>query len=162
MSSITGMISKETGISEAEKQLMFKEMEQDVIEMQEITKRWQSDMKSDSWLSKNIRPLSLAFLTISLFIQIILSSSIGNFIVDKEWIQLQSTLLLLVYGGYFGARALEKVTKMRSDSNVSKGNQRIFDKVSLIKEKITLDKEMNIDLRNELLEELRFLERLLQ
>ena len=48
--------------------MLVKELEQDVIEMQEITKRWQSDMSSDSWLSKNIRPLSLAFLTLSMFL----------------------------------------------------------------------------------------------
>ena len=79
--------------------------------MQEVTKRWQSDMQSDSWLSKNIRPLSLAFLTLTLFIYIILDSSIKGFIISDNWIDLLSSLLLLVYGGYFGARSVEKVTK---------------------------------------------------
>ena len=115
VSAITDAIFKEKNLSPEEKELLLKELEQDMIEMQEITKRWQSDMASDSWLSKNIRPLSLAFLTASLFIYIILDSSMKGFIVDKEWIDLLSSLLLLVYGGYFSTRALEKITKIRSE-----------------------------------------------
>ncbi len=91
--------------------MLVKELEQDVIEMQEITKRWQSDMLSDSWLSKNIRPLSLAFLTLTLFIYIILDSSLDGFKIDQQWISLLGNLLMLVYGGYFGARTLEKIRK---------------------------------------------------
>lgn len=111
---IVKAINGDTELSETEKEMLLKELEQDVIEMQEITKRWQSDMTSDSWMSKNIRPLSLAFLTVSLFIYIILDSSMQGFTIDKEWIDLLSSLLLLVYGGYFGARAVEKVTQIRS------------------------------------------------
>lgn len=114
---IVNAISGNKELSDQEKEMLLAELEQDVIEMQEVTKRWQSDMASDSWLSKNIRPLSLAFLTVSLFIYIILDSSMQGFKIDKEWIDLLSSLLLLVYGGYFGARAIEKITKMRSDKN---------------------------------------------
>jgi hypothetical protein len=89
--------------------MLVKELEQDVIEMQEVTKRWQSDMLSDSWLSKNIRPLSLAFLTLTLFIYIILDSALEGFKIDSEWVSLLGNLLMLVYGGYFGARTLEKI-----------------------------------------------------
>lgn len=113
---ITDAIFKEENLSPEEKEMLLKELEQDMIEMQEITKRWQSDMTSDSWLSKNIRPLSLAFLTVSLFVYIILDSSMKGFTIQQEWIQLLSSLLLLVYGGYFGARAIEKITKMRSEN----------------------------------------------
>ena len=81
-----------------------------MIEMQESTKRWTADMNSDSWLSKNIRPLSLAFLTLTLFIYIVLDSSLEGFKIDSNWIDLLSSLLLLVYGGYFGARSAEKIT----------------------------------------------------
>ena len=91
--------------------MLVKELEQDVIEMQEITKRWESDMSSDSWLSKNIRPLSLAFLTITLFIYVILDSSLDTFKIDSEWVSLLGNLLMLVYGGYFSARTLEKIRK---------------------------------------------------
>ena len=110
-------INKSKDISETQKELLIKGLEQDVIEMQEITKRWSSDMQSDSWLSKNIRPLSLAFLTLSLFIYIILDSSLQGFKISEQWISLLSSLLLLVYGGYFGARALEKVTKIKHGKN---------------------------------------------
>jgi hypothetical protein len=107
------MDSKE--LSEADKQMLLEELKQDTIEMQEVTKRWSADMMSDSWLSKNIRPLSLAFLTITLFIYIMLDSFFDGFKIDKAWIDLLSSLLLLVYGGYFSARSLEKILKKRSN-----------------------------------------------
>ena len=100
-------------LTEEQKEILLANLKQDVTEMEEITKRWSSDMQSDSWLSKNIRPLSLAFLTICLSLYIILDSSLEGFKIGKEWIDLLSSLLMLVYGGYFGARALEKITKMR-------------------------------------------------
>ena len=103
------MDSKE--LSEADKQMLLEELKQDTIEMQEVTKRWSADMISDSWLSKNIRPLSLAFLTITLFVYIILDSSLEGFTIADNWIELLSSLLLLVYGGYFGFRSAEKITK---------------------------------------------------
>ena len=107
------MDSKE--LSEADKQMLLEELKQDTIEMQEVTKRWSADMMSDSWLSKNIRPLSLAFLTITLFVYIILDSSLEGFTIGSEWIDLLSSLLLVVYGGYFSARSLEKILKKRSN-----------------------------------------------
>jgi len=98
-------------LTAVEKEMLVKELEQDVIEMQEVSKRWDSDMSSDSWLSKNIRPLSLAFLTLSLFIYVILDSSLEGFKIAEQWISLLGNLLMLVYGGYFGARTLEKIRK---------------------------------------------------
>ena len=109
------MDSKE--LSEADKQMLLEELKQDTIEMQEVTKRWSADMMSDSWLSKNIRPLSLAFLTITLFVYIILDSSLEGFTIGSEWIDLLSSLLLVVYGGYFSARSLEKILKKRSNNS---------------------------------------------
>lgn len=104
-------IKGDTGLSETDKQMLLEELRHDVIEMQETTKRWTADMGSDSWLSKNIRPLSLAFLTLTLFLYIILDSSLEGFKIDPNWIDLLSSLLLLVYGGYFGMRSAEKITK---------------------------------------------------
>ena len=92
----------------------LKQLEYDVTEMQEVTKRWQSDMNSDSFWSKNIRPLTLAFLTCTLFVYIILDSSLESFKIASQWIDLLSSLLLLVYGGYFGARTVEKVVKYKN------------------------------------------------
>ena len=111
LNKLSDAISKDKELTEIDKQLLLAELQQDVIEMQETTKRWQSDMSSDSWWSKNIRPLSLAFLTIALFLYIILDSALEGFKIDKAWIDLLSSLLLLVYGGYYGARSVEKVTK---------------------------------------------------
>ena len=113
VSDILKSIGNNKELTEAEKEMLVKELEQDVIEMQEITKRWQSDMLSDSWLSKNIRPLSLAFLTLTLFIYIILDSALYTFKIDQQWISLLGNLLMLVYGGYFGARTLEKIRKIK-------------------------------------------------
>lgn len=80
-------------------------------EIEETTKRWVSDNETDSYLTRNIRPLTLAFLTLTLFIYIILDSSLEGFKIDSNWIDLLSSLLLLVYGGYFGMRSAEKITK---------------------------------------------------
>jgi len=102
-------ISKDKDIPAKDKEMMLADLEQDVIEMQEITKRWESDMSSSSWLASNIRPLSLAFLTLSLFIYVILDSALEGFKIDSEWVSLLGNLLMLVYGGYFGARTLEKI-----------------------------------------------------
>ena len=113
VSDIIEAIGSSKELNAIEKEMLVKELEQDVIEMQEVTKRWESDMTSDSWLSKNIRPLSLAFLTLTLFIYIILDSALEGFKIDSEWIDLLSSLLLLAYSGYYGARAVEKVAKIR-------------------------------------------------
>lgn len=116
LSILADKIKNTDTITEKDKELALKELEYDMIEAKEISNRWSSDMQSDSWWAKNIRPLSLAFLTLNLFIYIILDSSVEGFKIDKEWIDLLSSLLLLVYGGYFGARALEKITRIRKDN----------------------------------------------
>jgi len=116
-SEIFDAISNDKELSETDKELLLANLKQDVTEMEEITKRWDSDMKSDSWLSKNIRPLSLAFLTVTLFVYVILDSSLESFKIGSEWIELLSSLLLLVYAGYFGGRSLEKIQKIREDKN---------------------------------------------
>ena len=114
ISSAIDVISNSKELSEEQVKMALKELEHDVIEMQEITKRWESDNLADSWWSKNVRPLSLMFLTVTLFIYVILDSSLDGFSVGSEWIDLLSSLLLLVYGGYFGARALEKITHLKN------------------------------------------------
>jgi len=91
-----------------DKEKALKLLEQDMVEMQEISKRWDSDMKSDSWLSKNTRPMTLIFLTISLIILIVLESSNIQFDVDGGWVDLLKSLLITVYVAYFGSRGAEK------------------------------------------------------
>ena len=77
----------------------------------EITARWQADMKSDSWLSKNIRPLTLAFLVVSTVLLIFIDAGAINFIVEEKWTDLLQLVLITVIGAYFGGRSLEKTKK---------------------------------------------------
>ena len=106
-------ISGNKQLTEQDKEMLLEELRQDTIEMQEVTKRWESDNLSDSWWSKNVRPLSLMFLTVTMFLYIILDSSLEGFSVDKEWIDLLSSLLLLIYSAYYGGRSLEKIQNIR-------------------------------------------------
>ena len=83
------------------------------VEMVEVTKRWQSDAASDSWLSKNIRPLSLAFSFGAVTLLAVADSvdSIG-FTVAPHWVELFSGVMLTIIVAYFGSRGVEKVTTM--------------------------------------------------
>ena len=71
-----------------DKEEALKLLELDIIEMQEVSKRWSSDMSSDSWLSKNVRPMMLIFLTISTWLLILMDSLNIDFGVATEWIDL--------------------------------------------------------------------------
>ena len=73
-----------------------------------ITERWQSDMNSDSWLSKHVRPLMLIFLIISTLILVAIDSGSIAFTVKPEWVDLLQIVLITVIGAYFGGRSLEK------------------------------------------------------
>jgi hypothetical protein len=65
-------------------------------------------MQSDSWLSKNTRPMALIFLTVSMVLLIFVDSSGIEFTVDSGWIDLLKSLLITVYVAYFGSRGAEK------------------------------------------------------
>ena len=108
---LASKIGSDKVLSETDKQLLLEELNFDRVEMEETTKRWVSDNNTDSYLTRNIRPLTLAFLTATLFVYIILDSSLDGFKIAPEWIDLLSSLLLLVYGGYFGMRSAEKITR---------------------------------------------------
>jgi len=85
----------------------------DISEMEEVSKRWASDMASDSWLSKNIRPLVLAWLVVFVsFFAIIDSVDSIDVTVEAAWITLFSTLLVTVIVAYFGSRGVEKYKKI--------------------------------------------------
>ena len=77
----------------------------------EISSRWQADMKSDSWLSKNVRPLVLIFLVISTVLLIFIDAGVINFVVEAKWTDLLQLVLITVIGAYFGGRSLEKTKK---------------------------------------------------
>jgi len=81
-------------------------------EMQkQVTERWKVDMTSDSWLSKNIRPLVLIFLVTSTILLIFIDAGLLKFEVKSSWVDLLQLVLITVIGAYFGGRSLEKVKK---------------------------------------------------
>ena len=81
-------------------------------EMQkQVTERWKLDMNSDSWLSKNIRPLVLVFLVTATVLLIFIDAGVISFKVQDKWTDLLQLVLITVIGAYFGGRSLEKVKK---------------------------------------------------
>ena len=81
-------------------------------DMKGVSQRWSSDMKSDSVLSKNVRPMTLIFLTVMTILYIGIDSYFVDFTVDTAWIDLLKTLLLSVFIAYFGGRSYEKGKKL--------------------------------------------------
>ena len=82
------------------------------VEMEKnITSRWEADLKSDSWLSKNVRPLVLVFLIVCTMLLIFIDAGALNFEVKSSWVDLLQLVLITVIGAYFGGRSLEKVKK---------------------------------------------------
>ena len=82
------------------------------VEMEKnITSRWEADLKSDSWLSKNVRPLVLIFLIVCTMLLIFIDAGTIRFIVEPKWTDLLQLVLITVIGAYFGGRSLEKVKK---------------------------------------------------
>ena len=97
---VKNLISSDNSMSPEDKEMALKLLEQDIAEMNNISSRWSSDMKSDSWLSKNTRPMTLIFLTLAMAIFIVLDSTILLEIKDG-WVSLLETLLITVYVAYF-------------------------------------------------------------
>ena len=82
------------------------------IEMEKnITARWEVDMKSDSWLSKNVRPMVLIFLVVCTMLMIFIDAGTINFLVEEKWTDLLQIVLITVIGAYFGGRSFEKIKK---------------------------------------------------
>ena len=108
LSMVGKLIKGDSNITSENKEEALKLLEIDIVEMQEISKRWDSDMSSDSWMSKNTRPMTLIFLTVSAVLLIVLDSLDIDFGVSSEWIELLKSLLITVYVAYFGSRGVEK------------------------------------------------------
>jgi hypothetical protein len=79
----------------------------------EVSKRWEQDMNSDSWLSKNIRPLTLIFLVFCTIILIFIDSGLIDFKVQDHWIDLLQIILITIIGAYFGGRSFEKIKRLK-------------------------------------------------
>ena len=78
---------------------------------EQVTKRWEADMKSDNWLSKNIRPLICIFLTAIFVVLSVFDGNVGGFVIQESYIPIYQTLLITVYGAYFAGRSIEKIKK---------------------------------------------------
>ena len=109
---VKNLISGDSTINAKDKETALKLLDQDIAEMNNISDRWNSDMKSDSWLSKNTRPMTLIYLTLAMTIFIVLDSSVLLEINDG-WVSLLEALLITVYVAYFGSRGAEKITKIK-------------------------------------------------
>lgn len=104
---IEHQLAKE-GFNDNELKFLLTELKKDKQELIEITKRWEADMKSDSWLAKNVRPASLALYNVGIFVLIGLDSYINGFNVDNQWITILLTNSGMINTAYFGSRYLEK------------------------------------------------------
>jgi len=106
-------------ITSKEEKLQLKNQLQKIVQEQEsliekeVSKRWVSDMSSDNWLSKNIRPMSLIFITVVFTIISFADGNIGQFTLNQEYRPIYQSLLLLIYGAYYGSRGLEKIKKTK-------------------------------------------------
>lgn len=121
---LTGSVIKEIGnaidklTTTEEEKLIIKKQVQEILEQADtnaqaqVTDRWKVDMQSDSWLSKNIRPVVLVFLTTVFTALAFTDGNIGEFQIAKEYIPIFQTLLVTVYGAYFVGRTWEKATKI--------------------------------------------------
>jgi hypothetical protein len=90
----------------------FKKMEADIVEAQELTKRQQADMLSDSWLSKNIRPMTLIAILTGYFMFALMSAYGMN--AHQAYVELLGQWGMLIMSFYFGGRTLEKIMDMKS------------------------------------------------
>jgi len=117
---ITGGLVKDIGdvidkvTTTDEERLAAKQKVQELLEkadndaQTQVTERWKLDMQSDSFLSKNIRPLVMVFLTAMFTLLAFTDGNIGQFTIQKEYIPIFQTLLVTVYGAYFVGRTWEK------------------------------------------------------
>tara|TARA_R110000803_G_scaffold91138_1_gene158501 strand:+ start:69 stop:473 length:405 start_codon:yes stop_codon:yes gene_type:complete len=123
---LTGSVIKEIGdvidklTTTEEEKLIIKKQVQEILEQADtnaqaqVTDRWKSDMASDSYLSKNIRPIILIYITFIFTALAFTDGNIGEFQIAKEYIPIFQTLLVTVYGAYFVGRTWEKATKIKN------------------------------------------------
>ena len=124
---LTGGLIKEVGsvidslTTTKEEKLEIKKQLQVILEkaeanaQAEVTSRWKSDMSSDSFLSKNIRPMVLIYLTFIFSVLAFADGNIGDFKIAEAYIPIFQTLLVTVYGAYFVGRTWEKSRKIMNN-----------------------------------------------
>jgi len=126
---LSGGVIKEIGnaidklTTTEEEKLEIKKQVQQILEdadtkaQEQVTARWQSDMQSDSFLSKNIRPIVLIYLTVIFTICAFFDGNVGEFVIAEEYIPIFQTLLVTVYGAYFVGRSWEKGKSIINNKN---------------------------------------------
>ena len=126
---LTGGVIKEVGnvidklTTTKEEKLEAQRLIQEILEkadseaQEQVSRRWEADMKSDSFLSKNIRPMVLIFLTIIFSILTFSDGNIGEFKVTEEYVPIFQTLLVTVYGAYFVGRTWEKAKSITNNKD---------------------------------------------
>ena len=124
---LSGSVIKEIGVvidnltTTEEEKLEIKKQVQQILEdadtkaQVEVSKRWEADMKSDSFLSKNIRPFILIYLTVIFTSLAFFDGNISEFALAKEYIPIFQTLLVTVYGAYFVGRTWEKAKSITNN-----------------------------------------------
>ena len=105
---VDDLVTTEEEKLEAKRKLQNMIMNYESELQKEVTTRWTQDMNSDSWLSKNIRPMVLIFLVVSTVVLIFIYGGVIDFHVDSNWINLLQLTLLTVISAYFGGRSWEK------------------------------------------------------
>ena len=125
---LTGSVIKEVGevldnlTTTKEEKLEAQRLITEILEkadkeaQEQVTKRWESDMQSDSFLSKNIRPLVLIYLTVIFTVCAFFDGNIGEFKIAEEYIPIFQTLLVTVYGAYFVGRTWEKAKAINKNN----------------------------------------------
>ena len=109
-----GKIIDNLHTSTEEKMAARQKMEQLLVSAEqeaqkEVSARGEADMKSDAWLPKNIRPVTLIFLTVCFVILSVFDGNIGEFSISDSYVPVYQTLLMTVYAAYFAGRSIEKV-----------------------------------------------------
>ena len=94
------------------------ELQADTAEQQELTKRAEADMNSDSWLSKNIRPMTLIFILFAYFLFAMMSAFGNN--ANEKYVELLGQWGMLIMSFYFGGRTLEKIMDMKAKEKDAK------------------------------------------
>jgi hypothetical protein len=119
---IDRLIPDPTAKAEAQVKLMemaqkgeLAQIEADTREQEELTKRMQADMASDSWLSKNIRPLTLVAIFTGYFMFAMMSAF--GYDANESYVTLLGQWGMLVMSFYFGGRTLEKIMTIKKDKN---------------------------------------------
>ena len=123
---ITGGLIKDVGkviddlTTTDEERLAAKQKIEELLEQadkdaqDQVTARWESDMRSDSFLSKNIRPMVLIYLTFIFSVLAFFDGNIGEFSIAEDYIPIFQSLLITVYGAYFVGRTWEKSKKINN------------------------------------------------